>query len=156
MEQADPDVAHLENVVGVVLHEIVLADAGGSHDPWRLVSLDMDRHRDALQQIRHTGDDVAAEEVPPDVVGVVMGGEGADEMHAIGFEQVDEFARGVGGIDGNCFAGLLVTDEVDEVDHLAGDPIAHGDVATGEKLAEVEAVGRIGRRRIVLGMLSHH
>ena len=58
-------------------------------------------------------------------------------------EHVEQALDVVGGVDHDRLAGLAIADEVDEVDHLAGDRIRAGEVATGEQLAEVQAVVHI-------------
>ena len=57
----------------------------------------------------------------------------------------------VGRVDDHRLAGLAVADQVDEVDHLAGQRVVAGDVAPGEQLAEVEP----RRRRRRVGGVAH-
>ena len=63
-----------------------------------------------------------------DVVGVVVGGQRADQTHAVGLEHVEQGLRVVGRVDDHRLAGLAVADQVDEVDHLLGDEVVLGEV----------------------------
>src|SRR5277367_6833035 len=62
-------------------------------------------------------------------------------MQAVGLERVDQLAGRVSGIDDHAVTGLTITDQVGEVAHLRRDPVALGEVAAGEQLAEVQPVG---------------
>jgi len=84
--------------------------------------------------------DREAHHVAADVVGVVVGGEDAGEAHPVGGQDVEDLAGGVGRVDRHRLAGLPVADQVDEVQHLAGDRIGPGDVAPGQELSEIEAI----------------
>ena len=101
--------------------------------------MDVDRNLHQLEQI---GDarDLVAEQVAPDVIGVVVGGQHAGEAHSLVREDVDHLARCVGGIDGDDLTSLAVTDQVDEVHHLESQGIADGEIAPCQQLAEVQAV----------------
>ena len=140
VDQLDGDVADGDGVAAVVQHEVGLLGAGHPLHPRRLVALHVDRHGLQGEQLADAGDRVAPHR-PADVVGVVVGGEGAGQAHAVGVEDGEQALDVVGGVDGDGLAGLPVADQVHEVDHLAGDGIGRGDVPPGEELAEVEAVG---------------
>ena len=58
-------------------------------------------------------------------------------------EHVEQALDVVGGVDHDGLARLPIADQVDEVDHLAGDRIRAGEVASGEQLAEVQPVVHI-------------
>ena len=56
-----------------------------------------------------------------DVVGVVVGHQHAGQAQAVAGQHVEQIADPVGGVDHHRLPGLPVTDEVGEVDHLAGE-----------------------------------
>ena len=84
--------------------------------------------------------DAQAHHLPAHVIGVVVGREHTGESHPVGAQDLDELVDPVGRVDHHGLAGLAITDEVGEVDHLLGDPIGASEVATGEQLAEVQAI----------------
>ena len=135
------DRADLDDVARLVQHEIGVRAAGDALHAERFGRLHVDLGGDvgAAEQL---GDalDAQAHHVPADVIGVVVGGEHAGEAHPVGAEDLDELVDAVGGIDQHGLAGLAVADEVDEVDHLLGDPVGAREVAPGEQLAEVQAI----------------
>ena len=147
VDEGDGDLAHHHRVAAGVGGEVVGRDTRGLGDPLDLVGLHVDRHLGELEEV---GDarDLVAEQVPAHVVGVVVGGERAGEVHAVGGQDVEDGLRVVRRVDHHGLARLAVADQVDEVDHLLGDRIVLGDVHPGEDLAEVEA-GGVGHGRIV-------
>jgi len=139
VQEPDLDLADEEEVIAGMSQEALAADTRRALDPGGLVLLDVDRDGDELEESGDAGD-VVAEEVAADVIGVVVGGEDAGESHAVGLEHLDDLARGIGRVDRDGFTAHPVADQVDEVHHLAGERITLGEVATGEELAEVQAV----------------
>ena len=71
-----------------------------------------------------------------------VGPQDAGQPHVVGRHNVQQVLHRVGGVDRHRLACLAVADEVDEVHHLAGHHVAPGEVATGQQLAEIEAVAR--------------
>ena len=138
VDQLDGDVADHHDVAAGVADEVAAGEAGGLLHELGLLGLHVDRHRGQLEQLADAHD-VEAHHGAAHVVGVVVGGEGAGEVHAVGGEHVEDALGVVGGVDHDRLARLAVADQVDEVDHLAGHRVVGGDVAAGEQLAEVEA-----------------
>ena len=138
MEQRHAQAADVDDVAAVVVGEEI-RDAGGPGHPLCLVGLYVHRYFAVLQELAQALDAVP-HEVTADMVGVPVGDEHARQAHVVAGEEVDEVAHAVGRIDDNGVAGLPVADQVDEVHHLPGDEVAVGEVAAGEKLAEVQAV----------------
>ena len=97
---------------------------------------------DLLEEPRNAGD-LVAEQVAADVIGVVVGGEHSREAHAVGLEDGDDLLRCVRRVDGHRVAGLAIADQVDEVDHLAGQLVGGCEVAARQQLAEVQAVAHV-------------
>ena len=83
VEEGDLDPSDRDHVARRVLDEVVGADLGRLLDPLRLVGLDVDRAVDVLEQGADALDRVAHHR-PADVVGVVVGGEHAADLHAVG------------------------------------------------------------------------
>ena len=139
-DELDGDVAHADLVAAAVLDQVGVGRLGDPLHPLGLVGLHVDRHGMDGEQLPHAGD-LVPRHVTADVVGVVVGGEGADQAHAVGVQQLEDVLHAaVGGVDDNGVTRLAVADEVDAVDHLAGERIAGGDVPPREQLLEVEAV----------------
>ena len=74
------------------------------------------------------------------MVGMEVGGQGADTAHVVGGQDVEQIVDGVGRVDDHRLAGRPVADQVDEVDHLPGQLVTDGEVAAGQQLPEVEPV----------------
>jgi fatty acid desaturase len=140
VDQLDRNVADHHDVTARVEHEIGGLEVGDLADELALLGLHVNRHVRALEQFVHTLDGVS-HHVSADMIGVIVGGEYTGESHVVLGEDLKDAVDVVGGVDGDGLAGLAIADEVDEVDHLAGQRIVLGDVATGEQLAEVEATG---------------
>ena len=135
--------ADLEHVARVVQREIGVRASGDTLHAERLRPLHVHLGRDVVaRQERGDALDLVAHHLTADVVRVVVRREHAGESHPVGVEDRDELVDPVRGIDRHCFAGLTVTEQVHEVDHLPGDGIAAREVAPGEQLAEVEASRR--------------
>ena len=141
VHQLDRDVADGDVIARLVGDELALGDAGRPGDPRRLGSLHVDRHVDPLEQPGQPLDRQPHHRAA-DVVGVVVRGEHAADDHAVGLDGVDDVVDGVRRVDEQALARLPVADGVDEVDHLRGHGIADGEVAAGQELAEVQALGR--------------
>ena len=135
------DLADGDVIARLVGDELALGDAGGSGDPRRLGSLHVHRHVDSFEQPGQPLDRQPHHRAA-DVIGVVVRGEHPADDHAIGLDGVDDVVDGVRRIDEQALARVPVADGVDEVDHLGGHGIADGEVAAGEELAEVQALGR--------------
>ena len=107
----------VHRVARSVLDEVGRRRAGDPHDPRCFIGLHVDRHRIDRQQLAHARDGVA-HHLAADVIRVVVGGQRADESHVVRREDVEQSPDVVRGIDGDGFAGLSITDQIDEVDHL--------------------------------------
>ena len=72
-------------------------------------------------------------------------------VHAVGGDRGEQVVDGVGRVDEDALAGRPVADGVHEVDHLGGERVVDGEVATAEQLAEVQPIlaGRRGGRHSV-------
>ena len=140
VDERDGDVAHLHHVAALVLHQLVGGEPAGAQDPRCLVALHVHRAAAPFEQRRHALE-LMAHQVAADVVGVEVRGQHAGDDHAVGFDHVDERVDVVGRVDQYALALLAVADGVDEVHHLLRDGVVGGEVATGEQLTEVEAIG---------------
>ncbi len=139
VDELDGDGADLDDVAAGVGDQVAVVGTGDPLDPLGFVGLDVDRHRAEAEQLIDPGDGVARH-LPADVVGVVVGGEGASQGHAVLVEDPEQVLDAVGGVNDDGLTGLPVADQVHEVDHLAGHRIGGREVAPGEQLTEVEAV----------------
>ncbi len=79
------------------------------------------------------------------MVRVVVRHQGPGDGQPVRTRDLHQLAHAVRRVDDERLTGLPVADEVDEVHHLAGDLVVDGEVATGEQLAEVEAIVSHGR-----------
>jgi hypothetical protein len=70
----------------------------------------------------------------------MVGHQHARQMHAVGFERIDQIAGGVGRVDHDAVPGLPVSDQVSEIAHLRRDHVALSEVAAGEQLTEVQPI----------------
>ncbi len=142
VEEPDRHVAGADLVPAVVHDEIGVGRTGHALDPRRLRRLHVERRRHVVhvEELARAFDRVT-HEVAADVIGVVVRDEGAGDAHTVGRRDLDELAHAVRGVDGQRVSGFPVADEACEVDHLPGDGIVAGEVAPGEQLAEVQAVG---------------
>ena len=75
-----------------------------------------------------------------DVIRVVVRGDHAGDVHAVGGDGGEQFGDGVGRVDEDALAGRPVADGVHEVDHLGGERVVDGEVATAQQLAEVQPI----------------
>ena len=139
VHQRHIDRADSDDIAGIVHCEVICTDTGGALHPRDLGALHVYRAVDTFEQGGDSFDGVAHHRAA-DVVGVVMGGKHADHTHVVGGNRIDQVAGGVRRVDEQALARCPVTDDVGEVDHLLGDRVAEREVATGQKLPEVEAV----------------
>ncbi len=72
-----------------MLHQVGLAGLGDPHDPRGLVPLHVDGHGLEGEELPHAGDGDAHHRTAH-VVGVVVGGQGPGEAHAVGVEDPEE------------------------------------------------------------------
>ena len=120
----------MHDVTAVVQREVGVGEPGRALHPLGFGALHMYRDRATVegeelpQSLDRVPHDVAAT-----VIGVVVRRQDAGEAEAVGREDVEERAHVIRGIDGDGLALLPVTDEVHEVDHLAGQGIALREVA---------------------------
>ena len=129
-----------DDLVAVLVRgQVAERDAGDPRNPFRLMGVDVDRHADPLQQLGQALE-LEAHHRAADVVGVVVGDQHPGQVHAVGFEGVEQVVGGVGRVDDDAVAGLAVADQVGEVAHLLGDHVAGGEVAAGQQLPEVQTV----------------
>ena len=143
VHEVDIDRSDGNTVAGRVGAQIGLRQTGRACHPGNLVFVHVNRHLNALEKARDTFDSVAHHRTAH-VVGVVVGGQDASDSKTIGLHDVDEIVDSVRRIDDDAFTSATVTDQVDEVGHLSGQRIAHGEIVTREQLAEVEVV--VGHR----------
>ena len=129
--------------------DLTVAQTGHLSDEPGLVTLGVDGNRGSFQQLGYP-DDVGAHHGTTHVVRVVVGGQRTGAKHVIGRQDVEDAVDVIGRVNHYGLAGLPITDEVDEVDHLAGHRILGGEVPAGQELAEVEALGSLG-----LGGVGH-
>jgi hypothetical protein len=155
VDQGDGDRAHPDDVLSPVGDELSGPHTRRPEDPRRLIDLHVHRHRHQLEQ---PGDalDPPTHEVAAYVVGVIVGGQGADALHAVGPQDPEQLVDAVGGVDDQCLPGLPVADQVDEVRHLPGDLIVHGEVLPGQQLAKVQTVRARGARGLHVGVGHIH
>ena len=139
VDQLDRDVTDLHHVTAAVTHQLGVGEMGDLLDELRLGGLHMHGHRRQLEKILDSLDGVP-HHLAAHMIGVVVGGDGSDKMHAIGGQHLEDSGHVVGGVDHNGLTGLAVSHEVHEVDHLLGQRVGAGDVATRQQLAEVQAV----------------
>ena len=139
VDEFDLDVAHPDDVAGVVADQLIGVDPGGAGDPGFFVALDVDRARHAFEQ---SGDpvDVEPHHRPADVVGVVVRGQHARHGHAVGSHRVDQAGGIVRRVDEHALTRGPVAHCVHEVDHLLGELVVGREVATREQLAEVQTI----------------
>src|SRR5882762_307041 len=103
------------------------------------MGVDVYRHADALEQFGKALE-LETHHRPAHVVGVVVRGKYARQVHAVGLEGIDQIVCGVGRIDHQAIARLPVADQIGEVAHLLGDHVVGREVAAGEQLPEVQPV----------------
>ena len=139
VNQLDGNVADHYDIATAVGDEIGVGEVRDFAHVFGFFCLHMDRHRNNVEQFVHAFDGVA-HHLSTNVIGVIVGGQHTGEFHVISGEHIDNALHVVGRIDGDGFAGLAIADEVNEVHHLAGERISRCDVATGEQLAEIEAI----------------
>ncbi len=139
VEQGDVDVADRDDVAGRMSTKVFFGDPGGPGHPWEFVFVHVNGHVGPLE---HRGDtlDAVVHHRSTDVIGVVVRGQRADEPHAVGLDDVEEVGHAVRRIHHDTFPAGAVSDEVDEVHHLAGERVGGREIVTGEKLAEVHAI----------------
>ena len=93
-----------------------------------------------------------------DVIGVVMGGKDAGELHSVGLDDSQEFIDGIGRINDHALFADFVAEKIDVIDHLSGESVADREVAPRQELAEVEPVvcGHVDRLwRTLCGAMDH-
>ena len=89
----------------------------------------VDGHRRPSQHLGYALHQLRSERAA-DVVRVVVGDEHARQAHAVGLDDVEQLVDPVGRVDDHGVAGLAITDEVDEVDHLRCERVVGCEVAT--------------------------
>lgn len=139
VQHLDGDVADGDGVAALVLDDICRRDARHPLHEGRLCLVHVDGPRSAADEFGHALERDAHHRAA-DVIRMVVRRERADDAHALVLDEVDELTRGVRGIDDHRLTFLFVADDVGKVDHLFGDRIVDGEVATGQQLAYVEAI----------------
>lgn len=81
---------------------------------------------------------------PAYMIRVIVSRQHTGKSHVISGEHIDNALHVIGRINGNRFAGLAVSDEIDEIHHLTSKRVVLSDVSAGEELTEIEAVGSGG------------
>ena len=104
VHEPDLDIADGHDITGGVGDQMVGAHPRCALHPLDLVGLNMDGARDPLEQ---GGDplDVVSHDRPANVVSVVVGGEHADDGHAVIADPLDEVAHVPRGIDEQALPG---------------------------------------------------
>ena len=155
VDQFDADLAHLHDIAAAVAHQLGVGEMRDLLDELGLGALHMNRHGCEFEQLLHTLDGIT-HHLSTHMVGVIVGGDGTDEFHAVIGEHLEDAGDVVGGVDHNGLTGLAVTNEVDEVDHLLSQRISAGDVAARQQLAEVQTVrGLDSSHMTILAALRH-
>lgn len=113
-------------------------------DAPRLVFVHMNRNIDVCEEGTDSLDRVSHHRTT-DMIRVIVGGQRADDRHAVLRGDIEEVGDCVGRVDNHALMRFSVTDEVGEVDHLGGQRVADCEIATAEKLAKVQSVGRVSR-----------
>src|ERR1017187_9683901 len=80
------------------------------------------------------------EKVTAHVVGMMVCGQHAGEAHSVLRQDGENLARLVRGVDRYGFTARAISDEGDEIDHLAGDRIVVREVVSRQEMTEIEAV----------------
>ena len=140
VNELDRDIANHHNIAAAVSDEIGVGKVRDLAHVFGFFGLHMNRHRNNVEQFVHTFDGVA-HHFSTDMVRVIMGGQHTSEFHVIGRKHIDNSLHVVGRIDGHRLARLAIANEIDEIDHLAGQGIVGGNVTPSEQLAEIEAIG---------------
>lgn len=135
LDGADPD-----DVASVMETEVIGSDAGRALDPRSLESVHVHRYVDRLEQ-GSDALDAMTHHRSTDVVGVIVGREHSGDRHSIGSGDVQKISHTVSRIDDDTFPGRAVADQIDEVDHLAGQRVGRCEIVSGQELAKVEVVG---------------
>ncbi len=146
VQQLDVDRSDAYDVAGLVGHQLVRRQPDRPSNPRGLGGLNVDGDVDAFEERRNAFDRVPHHR-PADVIGVVVRGDHAGHRHAVGGHCGKQIGDGVGRVDEHAMANRSIADGVDEVDHLAGERIVGGEVATAQQLAEVQPILRRGRGR---------
>jgi len=139
VDEFDVDTSHLDDIAGLMGHEIGASHSGRTFDPGCFEGVHVNGHRAGLEK---TGDpfDAVAHHRSTHVIGVVVGGQHAGDSHSVLFGDGAEVVDAVGRIDDQTFSGRSIADQVDEVRHLVRQAVIDGEVVTGQQLAEVEIV----------------
>ena len=144
VQQLDVDGADGNDVARAMGSEFVRRHTDRAGHPRSLGGLHMDRDVDLFEE---GGDalDRVADHRSTDVIRVVVRGDHPGDVHAVGGDGGEQFGNRVGRVDEDALAGRPVADGVHEVDHLGGERVVDGKVATAQQLAEVQPI-LIGRR----------
>ncbi len=81
---------------------------------------------------------------PAYMIRVIVSRQHTGKLHVISGEHIDNALHVIGRINGNRFAGLAISDEIDEIHHLTSKRVVLSDVSAGEELTEIETVGSGG------------
>jgi hypothetical protein len=141
-------------IASLVKCQIGVGNAGHESDALRLLLLNVHLHS---LQFEEAGQplDVVAEEVPADVIGVVVGGERSHQLHAVAFRGPHQAFDIPRRIHDHRLPTRAIPDEVAEVDHLSGNRIGAGEVPSGEQLAKVEVLVVVHGIRRIAPMLDY-
>ncbi len=155
VNEFDVDLAHLHHLTAAVAHQLGVGDMRDLLDELGLGALHMNRHGCEFEQLLNTLDGIT-HHLSTDMIGVVVGGDGTHEFHAIGGERLKDAGDVVGRVDHDGLTGLAVAHEIHEIHHLLGQWVGAGDVAARQQLAEVQAIRVLDSSHLsILAALRH-
>ena len=147
MERPHGDSTHRQGVVVHVRHHRRRGHTCHLGDPLDLLFLDMNWYVGDFEQVDEALD-MFAQDLTPDVVGVVVGSQDPHQAQPGAGEPCDQGVDVVGRIDEQDLAGRGVPDHIHVIAHRGGEAVAHSEVSPGEELTEEEALWHAA-------MLSH-
>lgn len=147
VDECDVDGADRQCVTGTVRHEVGCIDLGRTDHPRHLGFVHVDGHVVRLEQMRDAVD-VASHHRTTDVVGVVVRGEDAGQGHAIRIDDAQELVNRISRIDDDALPCRAIAEQIDVVDHLCGETVAHRKVTAGQQLPEIEPVINVHGHRL--------
>ncbi len=155
MNQFDADLSHLHNIASAMTHQLGIGEMGDLLDELGLGGLHMHRYGCEFEQFLHALDGVT-HHFSAHMVWVIVGGDGSNEMHAIGGKHLKDAGNVVGRVDHDGLTGLAVAHQVHKVDHLLGQWVGAGNIATRQQLAEIQTVRSLHSSHVsILAALRH-
>ena len=146
VQEAHPDRSDLDDIIVFVGHERGHRGAGHLPHPGNLVLLNVDGDVSQLEQVDQALD-VLPENLPTDVVGVVMGRQYPRQAKPAALKPGEQSGHVVGRVDQQHLAGGGIADDIDVVTHRGGELVARRELLAGEQLAEEYPLGHPAHRR---------